>query len=173
MAANRPRWFAPVYRFLGSWYLPAALLVLLVLLVFLWALPRRTESILSAESDLQVMLAGVQQTRASSILEARPATLCLSDRAGRCLRGNVPAPAWNAFLERDGETRTLAQRVLPAGIEIRASRARLDFWPYAMAASTNTLTICDTQGLGRPRALVVSQTGRVRVEDADREACGA
>jgi hypothetical protein len=42
-----------------------------------------------------------------------------------------------------------------------------------MAASTNTLTICDTQGLGRPRALVVSQTGRVRVEDADREACGA
>ncbi len=130
----------------------------------------RNGAVRSATLDL---LAGVQQTRASSILEARPATLCLSDRAGRCLRGNAPAPAWNAFLERDGETRTLTRRLLPAGIEIRASRARLDFWPYAMAASTNTLTICDTQGLGRPRALVVSQTGRVRVEDADWEACGA
>ena len=130
----------------------------------------RTSAVRSATLDL---LAGVQQTRAASILESRPAVLCLSDPAGRCLRGSGPAAAWSAFLERDGETRLLAWRVLPAGIEIRASRSRLDFWPYALAASTNTLTICDTQGVARPRALVISQTGRVRLEDVGREACGA
>lgn len=130
----------------------------------------RTSAVRSATLDL---LAGVQQTRAASILESRPAALCLSDPAGRCLRGSGPAAAWSAFLERDGETRLLAWRVLPAGIEIRASRSQLDFWPYALAASTNTLTICDTQGVARPRALVISQTGRVRLEEVGREACGA
>ena len=130
----------------------------------------RASAVRSVTLDL---LAGVQQARATAILESRPATLCLSDRSGRCLRGNTPAAAWSAFVERDGETRPLAQRVLPAGIEIRASRSRLDFWPYAQAASTSTLTICDTQGVARPRALVISQTGRVRLDDAGREACGA
>ncbi len=51
---------------------------------------------------------------------------------------------------------------------LRASRNRLDFWPYALAASTSTLTICDAQGIAPPRAIVISQTGRVRLEDAAR-----
>jgi prepilin-type N-terminal cleavage/methylation domain-containing protein len=117
------------------------------------------------------LLAGVQQTRATSILAARTATLCLSDQAGNCLHGNAPAGAWSAFLDDDGNTRTLDRRELPAGIVLRASRNRLDFWPYALAASTNTLTICDSQGIAPPRTIVISQTGRVRLEDGARASC--
>ena len=117
------------------------------------------------------LLAGLQQARATSIVAALPATLCLSDRAGNCLRGNAPATAWSAFLDDRGTARTLDRRVLPAGIELRASRNRLDFWPDALAASTSTLTICDTQGIAPPRAIVISQTGRVRLDDAARKAC--
>jgi len=117
------------------------------------------------------LLAGVQQTRATSILAALPATLCLSDPAGNCLRGNAPARAWSAFLDEGGTARTLDRRELPAGIVLRASRNRVEFWPYALAASTSTLTICDAQGVAPPRAIVISQTGRVRLDDAAREAC--
>ena len=59
------------------------------------------------------LLAGVQQTRASSIVEARPGTLCLSDAAGDCLRGNGPASSWQAFL-RGRRTAAAAGRAHPA-----------------------------------------------------------
>ena len=119
------------------------------------------------------LLAGVQQTRASSIVEARPGTLCLSDAAGNCLRGNGPASSWQAFLQDGDQRRPLAARALPAGVELRASRPRLEFWPDPFAASTITLTICDTQGVTSPRAIVVSQTGRVRLSTATEEGCAA
>ncbi len=92
------------------------------------------------------LLAGVQQTRASSIVEARPGTLCLGDTAGNCLRGNGPASSWQTFLKDGDRQLPLAARDLPADVVLRASRPRLEFWPDAFAASTITLTICDAQG---------------------------
>ena len=119
------------------------------------------------------LLAGVQQTRASSIVEARPGTLCLSNAAGDCLRGTGPASSWQAFL-RDGDRRLpLAARTLPADVVLHASRPQLEFWPDAFAASTITLTICDTQGVTPPRAIVISQSGRVRLGAATEAGCAA
>lgn len=144
----------------------AAILTGLALPSFRTAL--RAGAVRSATLEL---LAGVQQTRASSIVEARPGTLCLSNAAGECLRGNGPASSWMAFL-RDGDRRLpLAVRTLPADVMLRASRPRLEFWPDAFAASTITLTICDTQGVTQPRAIVVSQTGRVRLGAAADAGC--
>lgn len=128
----------------------------------------RTSAVRSATLDL---LAGVQQTRASSIVEARAGTLCLSDAAGNCLRGNGPASSWQAYLEAGGRRMPLAARALPSGVWLHASRPRLEFWPDSFAASTVTLTICDRQGLARPRAIVVSQSGRVRLDSGTPEAC--
>lgn len=130
----------------------------------------RNAAIRSATLEL---LAGLQQARAGSITEARPGVLCLSDPQGRCVTGNGPASAWSAFLEGRGETTPLASAVLPRGLELRATRPRLGFWPDSLAASTATLTICDRSGAARPRAVVLSQTGRVRVVDAPAQACGA
>jgi type IV fimbrial biogenesis protein FimT len=128
----------------------------------------RNAAIRSATLEL---LAGLQQARASSIAEARPGVLCLSDISGRCLGGNAPAVAWSAFLESRGNTSALAGGPLPRGLELRATRARLSFWPDSLAASTATLTICDRAGLARPRAIVLSQTGRVRLADGADEVC--
>ena len=99
--------------------------------------------------------------------------LCLSDISGHCLTGNGPAVAWSAFLEGRGSTAALAGGPLPRGLELRATRARLSFWPDSLASSTATLTICDRAGLARPRAIVLSQTGRVRIADAAAGACDA
>ena len=130
----------------------------------------RNAAIRSATLEL---LAGLQQARASSITQARPGVLCLSDISGRCLTGNGPAVAWSAFLEGRGSTAALAGGPLPRGLELRATRARLSFWPDSLASSTATLTICDRAGLARPRAIVLSQTGRVRIADAAVGACDA
>lgn len=130
----------------------------------------RNTAIRSATLEL---LAGLQQARTASITEARPGVLCLSDPDGRCVTGNGPARAWSAFLEGRGKFTPLAGGPLPRGLELRATRPRLTFWPDSLAASTATLTICDVAGLARPRAVVLSQTGRVRVVDAAAEGCGA
>jgi type IV fimbrial biogenesis protein FimT len=130
----------------------------------------RNTAIRSATLEL---LAGLQQARTGSITEARPGVLCLSDPDGRCVTGNGPALAWSAFLEGRGNSTPLAGGRLPRGLELRATRPRLTFWPDSLAASTATLTICDVAGLARPRAVVLSQTGRVRVVDAAAEDCGA
>ncbi|HEU4590622.1 MAG TPA: GspH/FimT family pseudopilin [Steroidobacteraceae bacterium] len=128
----------------------------------------RTAAIRSTTLDL---LGGLQQARTRSIIESRPGVFCLSTATGECIDG--PARAWTAFLDGRGAASTLAGGALPRGIELRATRARLTFWPDSLAASTGTLTICDTSGEARPRAIVLSQSGRVRVADASPEACRA
>jgi type IV fimbrial biogenesis protein FimT len=117
------------------------------------------------------LVAGLQQARAGSIVEARPGVLCLSDAAGNCLRGGGPAGAWRAYLDNQGQETTLALRSLPAGILLHATRPKLTFWPHSLSASTTTLTICDARGSARPRAIVVSQTGRARLMNASKDRC--
>jgi type IV fimbrial biogenesis protein FimT len=127
----------------------------------------RAAAVRSATFDL---LVGLQQTRAQAILESRPGTLCPADAAGHCQPASTPAGAWQAFLEGrgPGEIRSLS---LPPGVQLRASRSPLHFWPHSHAASTGTLTICDAQQIAAPRAIVVSQTGRARLVEAPRDAC--
>jgi len=117
------------------------------------------------------LLAGLQQARAGSIVEARTGVLCLSDTAGNCLANGVPATAWQVFLDVDGRPALLAAHSLPAGVALRSSRAQLKFWPDSSAASTGTLTICDAQRVARPRAIVLSQGGRARIATAADSAC--
>lgn len=130
----------------------------------------RNAAIRSATLEL---LTGLQQTRASSIAQSRPGVLCLADAAGNCLGKGGKALAWVAFLEgRDGHT-PLGGGPLPHGLELHATRGRLSFWPDSLAATTSTLTICDRAGFARPRALVISQNGRVRLTEGAAGACAS
>jgi type IV fimbrial biogenesis protein FimT len=119
------------------------------------------------------LAAGLQLTRASSIVQARRGVFCLSRSAGGGCLGDGSANAWTAYLEVDGLSQPLSARALPAGIVLHATRNRLDFWPGSRAASTGTLTICDAQGIARPRAIVISQLGRIRLADGEDSACRA
>jgi Tfp pilus assembly protein FimT len=127
----------------------------------------RDAAMRSAVLDL---LTGLQQARARSIVQSRAGVFCLSDAGGQCLGGET-AEAWAAYLD-GGEGRTaLAGGPLPNGLELRATRAKLTFWPDSLAATTSTLTICDRAGLARPRAVIVSQNGRVRLADGALGVC--
>lgn len=125
----------------------------------------RTSAMRSAAYDL---MGDLQQTRGLAILEGRSAVLCVAGAAG-C--GTSPAAGWLAFVELAGISRPVANRVLPEGLEIRASRARVTFRPNALAADAGTLTICDRTGIARPRSIVISRTGRPRFGTPATEEC--
>ncbi|HET7809069.1 MAG TPA: GspH/FimT family pseudopilin [Steroidobacteraceae bacterium] len=118
------------------------------------------------------LAAGLRQARAASILESRTAVFCLSDAAGKCLAGVDSSFAWAAYLEVDGHAEPVAAGALPRGVTLYASRTKLSFWPDTRAGSTGTLTICDSQGVAPPRAIVLSQVGRLRFADGSAAACG-
>lgn len=114
---------------------------------------------------------GVQQTRANSIMEARPGLLCPSDSSGNCLGAGSAATGWRSFLETGASREETGGQNLPRGVVLRATRSPIRFWPSSFAASAGTLTICDETGVAAPRAIVISATGRARVDAVAREAC--
>jgi Tfp pilus assembly protein FimT len=128
----------------------------------------RAAAVRSATFDL---LAGLQQTRGSAILESRSLDLCPSDSTGNCLAAGVPTPYWRASLDAEAGRSLRASHVLPTGVLVHASRSPLRFSPDALGASTGTLTICDQQGVAPPRAIVLSLTGRARLAPAPVDAC--
>ena len=125
----------------------------------------------AVRSAIFELAAGLQQTRANSIVAARPGVLCLSDDVGNCLAGTDSSNGWSAWLDIGGRPQPLAGSVLPDGLVLHATRPRLNFWPDARASSTGTLTICDTQGIAKPRAVVLSQGGRIRFADGNAADC--
>ena len=127
----------------------------------------RAAAVRSAAYEL---MADLQQARGSAILEGRSAVLCLAGTEG-CDGPPAPAGGWRAFIDSAGRPRLLAERYLPEGLAIFASRARLRFRPDALAAEAGTLTICDARGVAAPRAIVISRNGRPRFDAPPREAC--
>jgi Tfp pilus assembly protein FimT len=130
----------------------------------------RAAAVRSASVEL---LAGLQQARAHSILQSRPGLLCPVDSAGACLAPGADAAGWRSFLEAGANREALASRELPRGVVLRATRSPIRFWPNTFAASTGTLTICDSQRLAPARAIVISQAGRARLSPGAEDACGA
>lgn len=128
----------------------------------------RATAVRTATYDL---MAGLQQARATAVVESTPGVLCLADVAGDCRASGEPATAWRVFLESGSGSRTLATRALPVGITVRGTRARIRFSARALAASAATLTICDARGVAAPRAIVVSQTARARLAAATPADC--
>jgi len=125
----------------------------------------RAAAVRSATFDL---LAGLQQARGSAILESRALNLCPSDASGRCVGAGVPAAYWQVSTPDSGG----AGYVLPPGVVVRATRSPIWFSPDASGATTGTLTICDERHVAPPRAIVLSTSGRARLEPAQAGACG-
>jgi type IV fimbrial biogenesis protein FimT len=117
------------------------------------------------------LLAGLQQTRGSAILESQPGVLCPSDAAGNCLPAATAGAFWRWSIEAPGSPAALEARALPEGVVARSSRSPIRFSPNALSASNSTLTICDLQGIAPPRAIVVNVSGRARISATAASTC--
>lgn len=121
----------------------------------------RAAAVRSATFEMAI---GVQQTRANSITESRPGLLCPTDSSGNCVAAGSVAAGWRSFLETGASREETGGQNLPRGVVLKATRSPIRFWPSSFAASAGTLTICDEAGVIAPRAIVISATGRARVD---------
>ena len=117
------------------------------------------------------LLAGLQRTRSSSILESLPGILCPSDSAGNCLPPATSGAYWRWSTEPASGPSRIEHRALPEGVVAHASRSPIRFWPTALNATNSTLTICDARGIAAPRAIVVNVSGRARIAPAAGSTC--
>lgn len=119
------------------------------------------------------LLGALHFARSSAVLTGAPVTLCLSADAVTCARaGSADVIGWLVFEQPDatafssfiGEQRVLRTFRLPPDVSLHAPRSAVTFWPVTRAATTSTFDVCDIKGKARGRAVVVSQTGRPRVQ---------
>ncbi len=112
------------------------------------------------------LMAALQQTRSTAIAENRPATLCLANSGGQCLRSaSQAAHAWRSSVQAGAVSQPLAAGHMPPGVTLRATRVTLQFRPTGGGGATSTLTICDATRGAAGRQIVVSNTGRARFSD--------
>jgi type IV fimbrial biogenesis protein FimT len=161
------------WRGVSAVELLAATAVLAVLASF--AIPTyvqlsRSASLSTAANE---MLWALHLARSTAVLRAQPVAVCLTADGERCLAsGAGPASGWLVFVDReprlpvrvDGDDEVLRRLALAPGLSVQATRLAVTYWPTAMAGTTGTFTFC--AGDGAARAVVISQTGRPRVEKA-------
>jgi type IV fimbrial biogenesis protein FimT len=116
------------------------------------------------------MLWALHLARSTSILRGEAVAVCLSADGARCAASVAESvTGWLVFVDRapsspvrlDTGDEVLRQLPLPEGVAVRGTRLAVTFWPVAMAGTTGTFTFC-AGDVGR--AVVISQTGRPRVE---------
>jgi type IV fimbrial biogenesis protein FimT len=116
------------------------------------------------------MLWALHLARSTSILRGEAVAVCLSGDGAGCLGSAAQrASGWLVFVDReigtpvriDAGDQVLRELSLPTGVAVRGTRAAVTFWPVAMAGTTGTFTFCAGAD---SRSVVISQTGRPRVE---------
>lgn len=130
----------------------------------------RASSALTAGADR--LLGTLHFARSHAILVGLPTVVCLSADGASCVaRGPARARAWLVFENlhaeftpvRDPGEAILRSHFLGRDTEVRASRGAVTFWPTARAGMTSTFEFCSAHPGVRPRAVIVSQTGRPRL----------
>lgn len=117
------------------------------------------------DAVVEELRASLLLARTEAVSRGVPVVVCPS-LDGRACR---PDPAWSRgwlVLERDaadGNVQPLASVRVTGPVDVRATRASVEFQPTASAGTTATFSVCDERGAPAARAVIVSRTGRVRV----------
>jgi type IV fimbrial biogenesis protein FimT len=125
-------------------------------------------------ADVNGFVLAVQLARSEAAKRGRPVVVCASADGARCTDPKSRLDAgWIVFVNEDDARppqREAAEPVLYVHKSalvgtITANRDLFEFWPFLGHRSTNgTVVFCDARGAGAARAVVVSYTGRPRVD---------
>jgi len=121
----------------------------------------------------------LQLARNSAISRRVRVTVCKSPDSSNCIAGSSTGDwtqGWIIFTDADGNnTRDANEDILRVHGAIQGNvtisggnntNDRIAFNPNGLLASLNgTITYCDSRGNSHASALVISRTGRVRLED--------
>jgi type IV fimbrial biogenesis protein FimT len=125
-------------------------------------------------ADVNALVLAVQLARSEAAKRGRPVVVCASADGVRCTDPKRHLDAgWIVFVNEDEARppqRSAAEPVLyvhqssVAGT-ITANRDLFEFWPFLGHRSTNgSVVFCDARGARAARAVIVSYTGRPRVD---------
>lgn len=124
-------------------------------------------------AEVENLFHAIHHARKESIVRRRVVTLCFTDDGETC--GLDWSSGWMMFvnIDRDWPAKREADEPVIKWIQtwpenrIVANRRSFSLRSVDLRATNGTLIFCDRAGRARPRALVVSYTGRPRVAYED------
>lgn len=144
---------------------------MLAILALLGALALPSWRALSARAAVgaatNTLLLSLHRARAEALATGVATQLCLTGPAGDC-RAGLGSTGYR--VGRPGAPEGLVVG-LPRGLRVSASRMPVVYWPWPRAGSTVTFTLCHPGAPQATRQVVVSQTGRPRVQGAAGAPC--
>lgn len=123
-------------------------------------------------ADINGFVTAVQLARSEAAKRARAVVLCKTADGRRCAGDELRYDSgWMVFVNADGlrppqrgPADVLLHRYRPSlRGPITSNRRLYEFRAFGWRSTNGTITFCD--GLGRARAVIVSYTGRPRVDD--------
>jgi type IV fimbrial biogenesis protein FimT len=142
--------------------------VLVALAVPSWRQPLAAAAVRSAASQA---LSGLALARRTALATGRTVTLCLTSDLSRC---DVAGREWMLFSNEDSGS--LARREsgeallrrwpLPREVQVNSTRPYAWYLPQPRSAATVTFDFCHPAAPAIRRSIIVSQTGRPRVNSA-------
>lgn len=124
--------------------------------------------LLAAASD--PLLQAAHQARLIALTQGQSVRLCLADAQGQCLARAQSASDW-AIWRDEPSPQLLRHQRLPAPLRLHATRAASTWFPTPQTGTTATFTLCDNTSRARSRQVVISQTGRPRLQPLARRGC--
>ena len=123
-------------------------------------------------SGANQMLLALHLARSAALTRGSSAVLCQSDDAETCRTGEGSSRGYIVFVNNEAGRATqraagekiLRRYQLPSRVVLSGSRAYALYHPWPRAGTTVTWIFCEDSGTAPLRRVIVSQTGRPRVE---------
>jgi len=126
-------------------------------------------------ADVNGFVLAVQTARSEAAKRGRAVIVCRSENGSTCNHDAPPSAGWIVFVNTDdvrppqrstSEPLLLAHEPAIAGT-ITANRSYFEFRPFRQRSVNGTVVFCDRRGSSAARAVIVSYTGRPRVDTKD------
>lgn len=125
--------------------------------------------------EVDALFHAIHRARQESVVRRRVMSLCPTADGVTCKPGTDWSAGWMMFvnIDRDWPAVRDADEPVIQWVEVRpevrivANRQSFSLRSTEMRATNGTIRFCDRTGHGKPRALIVSYTGRPRVSYAD------
>ena len=139
------------------------------------AVPSFQEFLLDSRrtADINAFVGAIQMARSEAAKRGRPVVVCKSVDSLRCGGNEIELEAgWMVFVNEDDvrpQHRSPNEALLYAHAPqlqgtITANRPLFEFRPFRQRSTNGTVTFCDRRAAAAARAVIVSYTGRPRVD---------
>lgn len=117
------------------------------------------------------LLQASHQARLAALTRGARVRLCLADDSGHCLSRLAAGSGWATWTD-DAAPVLLRHTRLPQGLRLLGTRAAALWYPLPRSGTTLTFTLCDMAARGRVQQVVISETGRPRLQRLTARGCG-